>query len=218
LLDITEYKNFWIIWITCAGRPEGTSLFQVQNEWNIKTNYLYHTEAGLGKPLFRYMVNEGYLAKDGKNLIAKFGWIPGYIRKKYKTPEAYGLVGFWSPNTVINEKWFAVQQFIEENRRIIFSPEMIKVLYQNDKETAGRNGCMIFRDVFLYVLFSNMMTFCRKYNAEIVMRIISTLMAICCERDVLNYMHKLDAQMRAMTPVIIKDEDELAQVLCTLKW
>lgn len=217
-LEITDYKNFWIIWITCAGRENGASLFQVQNEWEIKTNYLYHSESGLGKPLFRYMISEGYLEKDGKNLKAKFNWIPGYIKKKYKTPEAYGLAGFWSPNTMINEKWTAIQDFMEDNRRVVFSPELIKVLYHNNKDFIGRDGCSIFRDVFHYVLFSNMMIFCKKYNAEIVTRIISTLIAICAERDMLNYMHKLDAQLRARTPVIIKDEDELAAVLCTLKW
>ena len=58
---LTDYKNFWLIWLSCAGSGNGISLFKIQTTWDIRTNYLYHREAGLGKPLFSLMAEEGYI-------------------------------------------------------------------------------------------------------------------------------------------------------------
>ncbi|NIO22574.1 MAG: hypothetical protein GTN38_00920 [Candidatus Aenigmarchaeota archaeon] len=213
---LTEYKNFWLIWLNAASDQKGTSLFRIQTEWGVKTNYLYHIESGIGKPLFRQMIKENYIVKEGKRLKPLFGWIPGYMRGKHrKIPEES-----WTPNSLIVGNWNIIQKFIEKYHPLLFSPKNLKVLYRGDKEMVGRYGSNIFTDVFLYVLFSNMIVFCKKYKADIVPRIISTLISLSGERDLLNYTHQLNSQLSKINdfPVLARNENELSKILCTLKW
>lgn len=214
---ITDYKNFWLIWINCAGKEEGVSLFKIQTDWGIKTNYLYHNEVGLNAPLFRVMVRENYIAKEGKNLKADFRWIPEYIKERYDM-KAEG--GAWHPDSLVRIKWGEVQRFIEKYHPFLFSQENMKLLYRDDKELIGRSGPRIFTDIFLYIMFSNMRNFCKKYGADVVLRIISTLVSLSCERDILNYIHRLDSKLKNVPdmPNLIRDESELSRMLCTLKW
>ena len=72
-----DYTNFWLIWLSCAEKP--TTLFKIQKRWKIKTNYLYHKERGLKKPLFRSMIDGGFIEKNGKEITARFDWIPSYV-------------------------------------------------------------------------------------------------------------------------------------------
>jgi len=217
---LVDYKNFWLIWINCASRKEGVSLFKVQTEWGIKTNYLYHNEAGLGKPLFKCMVEQGYLEKSGKNLKPRFGWIPGYMAKRYKPLEFLELPDQWFPNKFIDLKWPLVQAFVEKYHETIFDPKKIKLLYRGNKDLLGSHGPSIFTDVFLYVMFRNIMSFTSKYKADVVLRMISTLISLSTEANVINYIHKLHVDQKDIIdmPVLAANENELSRVLCTLAW
>ncbi len=212
---LTDYKNFWLIWINCAGKQEsGDSLFQIQTGWNIKTNYLYHNEAGLGKPLYVRMIRDSYLVKQGPKLKPLFAWIPGYVK---------GLAGLttgdaWYPSTLITERWPLVQKFIEEQAPALFGDRAIRTLYKNDRDLLGQTGRYIFNDIFLYVLFSNLILFTKKYKADIVMRIISTSISIFSERDLLNYMRHLHERLFKEVPAIITSEAELNRLMYPFKW
>ncbi|MCK5023545.1 MAG: hypothetical protein KAS04_05205, partial [Candidatus Aenigmarchaeota archaeon] len=210
-------KNFWLIWISCAGKEEGVSLFKIQTDWGIKTNYLYHNEVGLSAPLFRVMVRENYIRKEGKKLKANFEWIPDYIRERY---EVNPKENHWFPDSLVRIKWGDIQKFLEKYHPLLFSHDNIKLLYRDNKELIGKSGSNIFIDVFLYVLFSNMRAFCKKYSADVVLRIISTLISLSTERDLLNYIHHLDSKLKIVpdVPNLLKDETELSKMLCSLKW
>jgi hypothetical protein len=211
---LTDYKNFWLVWITCAGREGGESLFNIQTGWGIKTNYLYHNEAGLGKPLYARMIRDGYIAKEGTRLKARFEWIPGYV-KNLASP-ATGDV--WYPGSLIAGRWPLVQGFIKENARTLFDGRAIRILYRNDRDLLGQTGRYIFNDIFLYVLFSNIILFTKKYKADIVMRIISTAISIFSERDLLNYMRYLHERLFREVPAIITSETEMNKLMYPLKW
>ncbi|MBN2042641.1 MAG: hypothetical protein JW754_02440 [Candidatus Aenigmarchaeota archaeon] len=217
---LTDYKNFWLIWINCAGSEKGMSLFSIQNEWKIKTNYLYHNESGLGKPLFKCMIEEGYLTKAGKYLKPRFEWIPGFINEKYRQLDVIEAQGQWKPNGLIREKWNVVQKFIQKYHNVLFDIKKIKLLYNGDKHIVGRNGHNIFSDVFLFVLFSNITSFTRKYKADVVLRIISTLISISSEKNIINYMSKLNSEFKEAKdfPMIVRNENELSRILCSIKW
>jgi len=215
--DITDYKNFWLIWLNSASTKDGVSLFKIQTDWNIKTNYLYHNEVGLETPLFRSMIRQSYITKEGKRLKPLFEWIPEYIKSKHRPSEKEDT---WSNSEILNEKWPKIQQFIEKYHSVLFSPKNLKLLYRNEKDIIGSSGHLIFTDIFAYVLFSNLRTFCRKYEADIVLRMMATLVSLSTDRDLLNYMHELDSELKSVQdfPLIIGDEKELSSVLCTLKW
>lgn len=212
---ITDYKNFWLIWINCAN-DKGLSLFEVQTTWDVKTNYLYHDEVGLKGPLFRSMIRDNYITKTGKRLKAEFKWVPGYMMQKYPARDA----SEWLPDFLIRTKWPVVQKFTEKYRSVFFDVKNLKILYRNDKELMGKYGPQIFADIFLYVLFSNLRMFCKKYEADVVLRMISTSIALATERDLLNYMRAVDGTLRKAIdfPVLVKDENELSRMLCALKW
>ena len=201
--------------MNCAGKPDrGESLFQIQTGWGIRTNYLYHNEAGLGSPLYTRMIKDGYLIKSGPRMRPVFGWIPGYVK---------GLAGLttgdvWYPGTLITSRWPQVQGFIEENSATLFSDEAMRVLYKNDRNLLGQTGRYIFNDIFLYVFFSNIMLFTKKYKADIVMRIISTAISMFSERDLLSYMRYLHERLFKEVPAIITSEQEMNKVMYPFKW
>ena len=212
---LTDYKNFWLIWLNCAGKPgKGESLFQIQTGWGIRTNYLYHNEAGLGKPLYTRMLKDGYLVKAGPRMRAVFGWIPDYV----KALSGITAGDMWYPSTLITSNWPRVQSFLEENSSTLFGEEATRILYKNDRDLLGQTGRYIFNDIFLYVLFSNMILFTKKYKADIVMRIISTSISIFSERDLLNYMRYLHGKLFNEVPAIITTEQELNRVMYPFKW
>lgn len=219
---ITDYKNFWLIWINAASGEKGVSLFEIQTTWGIKTNYLYHNEVGLNAPLFRLMIRDNYISKEGKRLKAEYKWIPSYILNTYSNKEIEKKENFekWYPDFLIRTKWPMIQKFIEKYHSVLFDTNNLKILYKNDKELLGKYGCKIFTDILLYVLFSNLRSFCKKYEADIVTRMLATCIAISSERDLINYMKALDMKLRNIVdfPLIVKDEAELARILCVLKW
>ena len=104
---LTEYKNFWLIWLSCAGSDTGISLFKIQTTWDIQTNYLYHKEAGLGKPLFSLMNEEGYIEITGNKISPRFEWITKHILDLFIKEKPEG--GFWSPELLVKRNWPKVQ-------------------------------------------------------------------------------------------------------------
>jgi hypothetical protein len=215
MTKLTDYKNFWLIWLSAAGRPQGVSLFSIQNDWGIKTNYLYHGEAGIGKPLYSAMIREGFLEKQGKKLKAKFGWIPDFVKEKYH-PD--GHVDYWIPYSMVSTKWPQVQVFIEKNAQTLFDIKNVRILYRNDRDVLGDYGQHIFSDVFIFVLFSNLTVFCKKYKAEIVMRILLTTFSVFADRDLMNYMRHLNPILSKEVPLIIGDESEMNAMMCPFNW
>jgi hypothetical protein len=214
---ITDYKNFWLVWIGCAGREKGISLFEIQTTWGVKSNYLYHNEVGLKSPLFRCMTRDNYISKGGKRLKAEFRWVPSYILQKYGAKDS---AENWLPDFFIRTKWPVIQKFMEKYHSVLFDEKNLRILFRNDKDLVGKYGSQIFADIFLYVLFSNLRIFCRKYEADIVLRMITTMISLSSERDLLNYIKAVDSQLgRALDfPTLVKDENELSRMLCVLKW
>jgi hypothetical protein len=212
---LTDYKNFWLVWINSAGKPDsGESLFQIQTSWGINTNYLYHNETGLKKPLYERMIKDGYVFKEGPKIKPLFDWIPKYVR---------GLAGLttgdtWYPSTLITSRWPVVQKFIQEQAGVLFGDKAIRILYKNNRDLLGQTGRYIFNDIFLYVLFSNLILFTKKYKADIVMRIISTSISIFSERDLLNYMRYLHERLFKEVPAIVTSETEMNKVMYPYKW
>jgi hypothetical protein len=216
MTKLTEYKNFWMIWLSAAGRPQGVSLFSIQNDWGIKTNYLYHGEAGIGKPLYLAMIKEGFLEKQGKRLRAKFDWIPGFMKERY---QPFGHVDYWVPFNLVSAKWPQVQAFMEKNAHTLFDIRNMRILYRNSKDILGGSGQHIFSDIFIYVLFNNLTIFCRKYKAEIVLRILLTTFSVFTDRDLMNYMRHLNASaISKEIPLIIGDEAEMNALMCPFNW
>ncbi len=212
---VTDYKNFWLIWINAAGKPDkGDSLFQIQTRWDIKTNYLYHSETGLGCPLYTRMIKDGYLIKHGPRMKPVFSWIPGYMKGSLGVTTGDA----WYPSTLISNRWQLVQRFIEENCSTLFGEEAIRILFKNNRDLIGQSGRYIFNDIFLYVLFSNLLLFTKKYKADIVMRIISTSISIFADRDLLNYMRHLHGKLFKEVPAIITSEAEMNKVMYPFKW
>lgn len=208
-----EYSNFWLIWLECAGDSEGTSLFKIQEEWGIKTNYLYHKEKGLGKSLFKNMIEQGYMQNGKKGPTAKFDWIPSYVLEKHKLTDQRG----WSLNGFIIEKMPQMQKFIEHNHEILFNRTLLNKLYRNDLNTIKSSGSTIFDDIRLFVFVSNLMPFCKKYGADIVTRMLFTMLSFYSEKDLLGYFNELRQKIpEENIPTVIENEGELVRVLYTL--
>lgn len=213
--NLTDYKNFWLIWLNCAGKQDkGDSLFQIQTKWGIRTNYLYHNETSLGKPLYTRMLKDGYLVKEGPKLKPVFSWIPDYV-KSMAGPTTGDK---WFPSTLVTGRWQLIQRFIEENAHILFSEQALRILYKDDRDVLGLSGRRVFHDIFLYVLFSNLILFTKKYKADIVMRIISTSISIFSDRDLLNYIRHLHSQLFKEVPAIITSEAEMNATMYPYKW
>ena len=211
---LTDYRNFWLIWLGCAGDTDGTSLFSIQKEWCITTNYLYHREAGLNKPLCTAMIEGKFIEKKGRKLIAKFDWIPDYVIERQRPRGSKG----WSLKMFTIENWAKVQDFIETYHEAIFDTKVLKTLYP-DLKSIQRKGQDIFDDVFTLILVSNILPFCSKYKAHTVTRIIYTILSVTPERDLLGYFLKIMPEVSRMGefPRVITDENELMGMLYPLK-
>lgn len=208
--DLTEHKNFWLIWLNAASDKKGVSLFNIQKEWGIKTNYLYHNERGLKKPLFKAMIEQNYLTKEGKHVKAMYGWIPDYVIRKHRI----SIADKWSPNPLIIENWPKVQIFLERNSESLFALENLRLLYGNMK-TLKKTGQFIFDDIYMIALIHNIIPFCNKYQADIVIRIMYTILSLTSERGLLNYYHTINDK-KLEYPELIMDEDTLDKFLTPL--
>jgi hypothetical protein len=206
--ELTGYRSFWLVWLGCAGEKNGTSLYKIQQLWNINTNYLYHKESKLGKPLFKSMLESGYLKKVGRHLRADFAWVPKHIINIHRI-EKKG----WSGGVLILENWATIQKFIEGNREILFRPDNLKLLYK-DLSSLNRSAHNIFNDIFLMTLTSNIASLSRKYRARVVERILYTYFSVYTDRNLLDYYHKIKTELQF--PFMIRDEGEMLKALAPL--
>ncbi|MCK4808566.1 MAG: hypothetical protein KAS90_03015 [Candidatus Aenigmarchaeota archaeon] len=214
--DLFDFNNFWLIWICCAGSKDGTSLFRIQSTWGIRTNYLYHKETSLNKPLFEAMLEKGYLKRGKKGLVSDFEWIPSYILKRHKLKSD---VPGWSLNSFIVETIPDIHKFIKEYSSVLFDMASIKGLYQSDLNTIKRNGSTIFDDILLYVFISNLIPFCKRYEADIVIRMLYTFFSFSTEKDFLSYFYVLNNKLKSdAIPIVIPNEGQLVDVLCPLNF
>jgi hypothetical protein len=206
---LTDYKNFWLIWLGCAGSSGGTSLFKIQREWGITTNYLYHRQAGLKKPLYTAMIAERFIEKEERRIKARFDWIPEYMIERHRPKE-----GEWSLGMFIIERWGKIQGFIEKHHEALFDLKALRVLYPDTKSIL-RAGRDIFDDIFTVVFASNILPFCAKYRANVVARIIYTMMSVTPGRDILAYFKRItsDSLVKNTLPQLIADEIELMRVI-----
>lgn len=202
---LTDYKNFWLVWLGCAGQEKGTTLYKVQQSWGITTNYLYHKEAQLKKPLFQAMIEQGFLRKEGRKVHATFTWISPYMIELNKI-EHKG----WSSGVLVLENWPLLQRFIEGNREILFSTENIQALYKHSLPLLNRAGHKIFTDLFLLTLTHNLTSISQKFRAGVVQRMLHTVLAVLPDRDLLGYFSRLQD---LTFPLVIKDEKEMMEVL-----
>ncbi|MCK4968736.1 MAG: hypothetical protein KAS12_06785 [Candidatus Aenigmarchaeota archaeon] len=209
-----DYSNFWLIWIECSGSMNGVSLFKIQDSWNIKTNYLYHKEHSLEKPLFKSMIESEYIYETKKGLVSKFEWIPKYILEKHKLKGS----NHWSLNSFIVGKLPEIQKFIETNHEILFEKSAINCLYMNDLNTIKKEGSTIFDDIILFVFVYNLVPFCKRYGADVVIRMIYTIFSISSKKDFLGYYTIISKKIKKdQVPIIIENEGELTTVLCPLE-
>lgn len=205
-----NYNNFWLIWLGCAGNPEGTSVFKIQENWKIKTNYLYHKEAGLGKPLVKNMIEAGYLEQKKKGIVSRLEWIPAYMLERHKMQPGNG----WSINEFIIAKAPIIQKFIEKNRNVLFDPQILSRLYMSDINAIKKYGSCIFDDIYLFAFVSNLAPFCISNNAEIVVRMLDTAVAFSPERDLLGYFSSLRQKIPdSEIPRMIENEAALVRLL-----
>ena len=157
------------------------------------------------------MIKDGYLEKSGKRLKANFTWIGTYVKKNYKVPQGNSVM--WFPYTLINQKWAMVQELIQKHHDVLFNINNLRVLYKGSKDMLGEQGKYVFSDIFLYALFTDLMTFTRRYHADIVLRILLTSMSLFTERDILNYMRVVNKQIGGEVPNLISNEDELNRMM-----
>lgn len=210
MAKLTDYKNFWLIWLGCAANSEGTSIFRLQQAWGITTNYLYHKEAGIGKPIVKQMAENGFLAQDKSRFRARFEWVPSFVLERHPLPHENA----WSMNTRVIEKWPIVQKFIEDHRRIVFDAANLRTLYRNNLDNLKSFAPSIFDDMYLFAVLSSLVPFCTKYHATIVSRMLNTVVSVQPEKDVLGYFAALRQSISpSEMPQIIKDESELLQTL-----
>jgi len=210
-MELVKYSNFWLIWLGCAGSKEGISLFKIQEYWKIKTNYLYHKERSLEKPLVKAMIDEGYIKDGEKGLVANFDWIPSYVLNEHKLKSN----DKWSLNSFIVENIPDIHKFIEKNKIQLFDKELIKDLYRDDINTLKREGYSIFDYIILFIFTSNLIPFCRQYGADIVVRMIYTVFSFSSRKDFLGYFNKLNKTIpKDKIPIVIKNEGDLVNTLC----
>lgn len=199
---LSDYKNFWLVWLNCANSKNGTTLYRVQQDWGIKTNYLYHKESGLAKPLFQAMIESEYLIKADKKVKADFSWISNHVIESNKI-EKKG----WSGSVLIIENWPVMQKFIETEREILFSKNNLMTLFRNNIHSLNKSAHNIFNDLFLLSIISNISSISKKHNAAVVERILNTSLSLFHDRDLLNYYLKLRLDVRF--PTIIRDEEDM---------
>jgi len=204
--DITSYGNFWLIWLSCASKKDGMSLFNVQNVWGIKTNYLYHKEPGLQKPLFKFMLEEGYLERNGRKLKANFDWIPSYVERKYSS-------------SLFKKNKFKIRDFCEKFQESVFNLDKLKILFKNDARLLKMQGRDFFSFVLLSILFSNLSKLCEKYKAPIVVDMISLLIFCMRSLNLFEYvkMNHSELSNREGFPIIIREKEDLDVIAQEIK-
>jgi hypothetical protein len=210
---LSDYRSFWAVWLGCAGNPEGRTLFSIQKEWGITTNYLYHREPGLNMPIYKAMAKDGYIKKEKKKIMPKFAWIPDYVISMHKPTKAKE----WSMNIVMLENWALVQEFLEKHKDVLFSQENLTILYSGINAVSSM-GPYIFDDIFSLIIISNILPFCAKYRANLVSRIMYTLLSLSSGRNLMGYFNAINTKLKSNDfPRIIASEEALMDILYPLE-
>jgi len=211
---LTDYKNFWLIWLTAASNPKGSTLFKIQKHWKISTNYLYHKESGLEKSLFKEMIAQGYLREDKNKIFAEFNWLSDYILLEYK----HKAEGRWSPNLFIINSWPEIQKFIEKHQSTFFKIDNLKTLFKNDITIIRKIGFNLVSNIVLILMILNIIPFCKKYNANVVIRMLYTTLAMDSTTNLYGYFNAVKPfiEKDPEFPVLIPDEKVLVKVLAPL--
>jgi hypothetical protein len=113
----------------------------------------------------------------------------------------------------IIQKWPQIQLFFEKNHEFIFSPDRIKLLYKNI-ENVRKTAQYIFDDIYLFVFVYNIIPLAVKYEADIVARILNTLVSLLPHRNLLDYYKSLQPLAKSPEfPKIVQNEKELMDIL-----
>jgi len=210
---LTDYRSFWAVWLGSAGSKDGKTLFNIQKDWGITTNYLYHREPGLNAPIYKAMTKERYLTKEKNKISPRFEWISEYVIGMHKPAKPRE----WSMNMIMLENWVLVQEFIEKHCNVLFSHDNLNVLYGNI-DTLSKMGPYVFDDIFSLIIISNILPFCARYKANLVSRIMYTILSLSTGRDILSYFNALKDQLKENDfPSIISSEEGLMDVLYPLE-
>lgn len=186
---LQNFGNFWLIWISCAGQKQ--SLYQIQKLWGIKTNYLYHPEKSLKVPLFSSMINEGYIRKEGKYLLAEFSWVKEYLLLNYK-------------GTLMENYLETFFEFLVDNKEKFFQIDYLRLLFRGKPSLVKKYGKNIFSFIFLYLLYRDFREIAKLYKAEYIARIFRIFLNFTGELNLRMYFDKLDEEFKTYTPVLVK--------------
>ncbi|MCD6371246.1 MAG: hypothetical protein J7L39_00820 [Candidatus Aenigmarchaeota archaeon] len=188
-----KFGNFWLIWISCAGKKK--SLYQIQKMWGIKTNYLYHPEKSLNKPMFKLMLDEGYIRKEGKYLTADFYWVKEYIVLNYK-------------GSLMEKYVDAFLGFLRDKKEIFFNPDNILLLFRGNPSLLKRYGRNIFSYIFLYLLYRDFREIAKIYKAEYIARIFRVFLEFTSEINLKGYFDRIDEKLIEYSPTIVKTMED----------
>ncbi|MBU0953758.1 MAG: hypothetical protein KKA90_05085 [Nanoarchaeota archaeon] len=207
---LPEYKNFWLLWLSAAGSARGQSLFAIQKSWGITSNYLYHNEHRIGKPLVQAMIDSGYLNKEKGRISARFAWIPSYVEETFVAADeqTHGI------RKASAQSWQQIQPFIEQHHETLFGKEALQALYGFNPDAVRRTGFSIFHDLYLLVLHENVARFANKFQAPFIPRLTHALLAHAPRRDLLSYARTIRQALPENTvPRILPNEQALGQFL-----
>lgn len=199
------YRNFWPLWLSCAGKPQ--KIAAIQRTWGIRSNYLYHAEKGLGKPLFQAMAEKGFLTVNDRLVDAGFDWIPAYV------VERHPLGGDAPLSAAVVEHWPKIQRFLVKHRAELFGLDKMTLLYPR-LESAIRFGGLIFDHLFLFILWGNLTPILQKHRAEVVQRILATFFSALPDQNLLGYYRAIHPFTKALDfPLLFRTEAELLHTL-----
>ena len=115
------------------------------------------------------------------------------------------------------EKIPDIHKFIKDNHQVLFNKNLIKKLYLSDISIIKREGKGIFDDIMLFIFVYNLIPFCKRYNADIVIRMLYTFFSFSLQKDFLNYFNELNNNLQeGSVPNIITNEGELVNILCPI--
>ncbi len=195
---VENYGNFWLIWLSCASKPK--SLFQIQFEWGISTNYLYHRERGLKKRISEIMLQENYIERKGKNLIAKFDWVPTYLSRQL-------------PEIVIKKYGRKFLTFLVNNRQAIFDLGNLKILFKNDPSLLKKYGRHLFSYIFLFMFLADFSKLSQKYRAEHIPKVFKFMLKFSTEVNLVKYFERLEERIKREDFFLVEKLEEWLELV-----
>lgn len=195
---VEKYGNFWLIWLSCVSKPR--SLFQIQFDWGISTNYLYHRERGLRKRISEIMVQQNYVEKKGRSLVAKFDWVLDYLSQRF-------------PELMIRKYGRKFLRFLMDNRRAIFDLENLKLLFNNNPSLLKKYGKNFFSYVFLFMLLYDFSKLSQKYKAEHIPRVFKFMLKFATEVNLVEYFKRLEERVKEEKFLLVEKLEEWIELV-----